>query len=73
MSDINWRQVIIGHWGKILGGVIGLIFALMVVNYGFLISLFIFLCIAIGIVAGWRLELSKDLGRVVTRYLSPRN
>jgi len=58
------------HWGKILGGLLGLIFALLVINYGFWLSIFIFLCIGIGLVIGWRLDVSKNFGRFLNRYFS---
>ncbi len=70
MSEINWWMLINRHWGKILGGLIGLIFALLVVNYGFWLSLFIFLCIAIGLLIGWRLDAGGGVGRFFSRFFS---
>ncbi len=67
MSEMNWWILLSKNWGKIAGGIIGLIFALLVINYGFWLSLFIFLCIGIGLVIGWRLEVSKDIGRFFRR------
>ncbi len=67
MSEMNWWILLSKNWGKILGGIIGLVFALLVINYGFWLSLFIFLCIGIGLVIGWRLEVSKDIGRFFRR------
>ncbi len=70
MSELNWWMIISRHWGKILGGLLGLIFALLVVNYGFWISLFIFLCIAIGLLVGWRLDAGASVGRFFERFFS---
>jgi len=67
LSEMNWWILLSKNWGKILGGIIGLIFALLVINYGFWLSLFIFLCIGIGLVIGWRLEVRKDIGRFFRR------
>jgi len=67
LSEMNWWILLSKNWGKILGGIIGLVFALLVINYGFWLSLFIFLCIGIGLVIGWRLEVSKDIGRFFRR------
>jgi len=67
LSEMNWWILLSKNWGKIAGGIIGLIFALLVINYGFWLSLFIFLCIGIGLVIGWRLEVSKDIGRFFRR------
>ncbi len=72
MSDLNWSVIINRHWGKILGGLVGLIFALLVVNYGFWLSIFIFLCIAIGLLIGWRLDVNNGFGRFLNRYFSSK-
>ncbi|HED24349.1 MAG TPA: DUF2273 domain-containing protein, partial [Firmicutes bacterium] len=69
---MNWWILLSRHWGKILGALLGLIFALLVINYGFWISLFIFLCIAVGLLIGWRLDLKEDVGRFFRRLFSAR-
>jgi uncharacterized membrane protein len=73
LSEYNWWVLINRHWGKILGGLLGLIFALLVVNYGFWLSLFIFLCIAIGLLIGWRLDAGDNVGRFFKRLFSSRD
>lgn len=73
MSDMNWLETAGKHWGKIIGGLLGLIFALLVVNYGFWMSLFIFVCIAIGILVGWRLDIGKDVGIYIRRFFSTKD
>ncbi len=72
MSELNWWLLINKHWGKILGGLLGLIFALLVINYGFWLSIFIFLCIGIGLLIGWRLEASNNIGRFFRRLFSSK-
>lgn len=72
MSELNWWLLINKHWGKILGGLLGLIFALLVINYGFWLSIFIFLCIGIGLLIGWRLEVSNNFGRFFRRLFSSK-
>lgn len=72
MSELNWWLLINKHWGKILGGLLGLIFALLVINYGFWLSIFIFLCIGIGLLIGWRLESSNNIGRFFRRLFSSK-
>jgi uncharacterized membrane protein len=47
-----WRD----HRGKIIGVIIGLIFALFVISYGFLEALFICLCIAVGLYLGKKID-----------------
>lgn len=73
MSELNWWVLINKHWGKILFGLIGLIFALLVVNYGFWITLFIFICIGAGLLIGWRLDAGKDVGRFFRRLFSAKD
>ncbi len=73
MPETNWWIFLSKHWGKILGALLGLIFALLVINYGFWISLFIFLCIALGLLIGWRLDLAEDVGRFFRRLFSTKN
>ena len=63
MSDMNWWILLNKHWGKVLGAVIGLDFALLVINLGFWLSVFIFLCVAIGLLIGWKLDTNKNVGR----------
>jgi uncharacterized membrane protein len=72
MSELNWWILISRHWGKILGGLLGLIFALLVVNYGFWISIFIFLCIAAGLLIGWHLDATSNVGRFFRRLFSTK-
>lgn len=70
MSETNWWNFFSEHWRKIVGALIGLIFALLVINYGFWLSLFIFLCIAVGLLIGWRLDVSNNVGRFLNRFFS---
>ncbi len=70
MSEFDWWYFLNRHWGKILGGLLGLIFALLVVKYGFWLSVFIYLCIAIGLVIGWRLDVGKGPGRYLKKLFS---
>ncbi len=73
MQEINWSTFISQHWGKILGGLIGLLFAILVLNYGFLSSVFIFACMGAGLFIGWRLDLGKGLGNLFNNLFSNRN
>ncbi|MGM0651694.1 MAG: DUF2273 domain-containing protein [Bacillota bacterium] len=73
MSEQNWWYVVKEHWGKILGGLLGLIFAILVINIGFWWSVFVFLCVGIGLLIGWRLDVSKNVGRYLDRIFAPRD
>ncbi len=73
MSEQNWWHVVKEHWGKILGGLLGLIFAILVIVIGFWWSVFIYVCVGIGLLIGWRLEVSKNVGLYLNRIFAPRD
>lgn len=73
MSELNWWVMLNRHWGKILGGLLGLVFALLVINVGFWWSVFIYICVAVGLLIGWRLEVSKNVGQYLNRIFSSSN
>ena len=60
------------HWGKVLGGLLGLIFAILVYAMGFWWAVFVFFCVALGIFLGWRLDLSGGLSKLLERFFSPK-
>lgn len=72
MSETNWWTLLSRHWGKVMGGLFGLLFALLVVKFGFWTSIFIFVCIGAGILIGWRLDLDVRFKRWVDRLFPPR-
>ena len=55
MSGKILRQFITEHWGKILGGVIGLLIGLTILLFGFWRSMLLFACITLGVFVGSRL------------------
>ena len=61
------------HWGKIVGGLAGLIVAVMIINYGILKSLIIIAFIALGVVIGWRLDIDENIRRYLERLFSSRD
>jgi len=72
LSEMNWWLIISKHWGKILGGLLGLIFALLVLYYGFWWSLFIYICIGVGLLIGWKLDATNDVGGFFRRLFSTK-
>ena len=73
MSEQNWWHVAKEHWGKILGGLLGLIFAILVISIGFWWSVFVYICVGIGLLIGWRLDVSKNVGLYLDRIFAPRD
>jgi len=67
---MNWWVMISKNWGKILGGLLGLVFALLVLYYGFWWSLFIYFCIGIGLFIGWKLDATGDVSGFFRRLFS---
>ena len=53
MSEFNFRDLLIKHWGKVTGALVGLIFALVVVSFGFWKGIFIIFCVVVGLILGW--------------------
>lgn len=59
------------HLGKIIGGICGLLAALVVIRYGWL-SLVIFAFIALGITLGWRFDIDEGIRQFIERLFSSR-
>ena len=55
--DWEWlRELAQNHRNKVIGGLGGLIFALLVIRFGFLWTVFILICCGIGYWVGKRLD-----------------
>lgn len=61
-----WRQ----HKWAIILAVLGLIFALFVISYGFFRALFIFLCVAAGIFIGVQMDRRLDVRSKVEGFFT---
>ncbi|MGI6587795.1 MAG: DUF2273 domain-containing protein [Peptococcia bacterium] len=70
-----WENILIEllkHRGKIIGLLIGLVFACLVINHGFWRTFFIILCLYIGFIIGKRIDDNESLKSVVERILRDR-
>lgn len=69
----DWLQELVeNHRFKILGGLIGLVFALLILRFGILWTLFILLCAGVGYWVGKRLdEDPESLGTLLDRVIPP--
>lgn len=63
----SWRDLVFPHLGKIIGGLAGFLIAIMIAIIGFWLTLFIFVCIAAGVILGGRLE-KTELFRRLWKY-----
>ncbi|MCL5047076.1 MAG: DUF2273 domain-containing protein [Actinobacteria bacterium] len=72
MWEDVFRDLLENHRGKILGGLIGLVFALMIIRFGFFWSIFIGVCVLVGYLIGKRMDDNKeDLVDVLDKFLPP--
>jgi uncharacterized membrane protein len=62
-----FRQFVAEHWGKIVGGLAGLIVGLVFIIFGFWRSLFIFLCVGLGVYLGMILDRNESLRGLLQR------
>lgn len=66
------RDLIENHRGKLLGALFGLVFALMIIRFGFWWSLFIAAFVFVGYWIGKRMDDHKeDLVDVLDKFLPP--
>ncbi|HZK25858.1 MAG TPA: DUF2273 domain-containing protein [Oscillospiraceae bacterium] len=61
------RQFIVEHWGKILGGALGLIVGLCILLLGFWRSVLLFLCIAVGVYLGRLFDRHEGIQGILQR------
>lgn len=67
------RQLLAEHWGKALGGLIGLLIGLTIIIFGFWRSLLLFVCIALGIYLGKMFDRHEGLQNVLQRFWPDRD
>lgn len=65
----NIVDFIVKHIGEVIGGALGLVFAVLVLTIGFLKTLFLVLCIAIGVFIGGRYFEKKRLIDFLDKHL----
>lgn len=62
------RQFLAEHWGKVIGGLLGLVVGLAIILFGFWRTLFIFFCIALGTYAGKLFDRNERLQGLLNRF-----
>ncbi len=67
------RELWYSHRGKIVGGILGFVVAIVIIAFGFFKALFITLCTIIGCYIGRFMDSKEDLRNVLDRILSPSN
>ncbi|MGL5514243.1 MAG: DUF2273 domain-containing protein [Sporomusa sp.] len=59
------------HRGKLLGMLIGLVFGILVLTFGFFRTLFVVLCAFAGYVVGKRIDQKEDIMEILDKLLPP--
>ncbi|EEG78327.1 DUF2273 domain-containing protein [Dethiobacter alkaliphilus] len=67
MNSKVLRQFLSDHWGKVVGGLIGLIIGLSIILFGFWRSVLLFTCIALGIYLGRMFDRHEGLQNFLQR------
>ncbi len=69
---MNFWVIFSRNWGKIIGGLVGLIVALILLNYGWK-TLLVFAFIALGVFIGWSIDADESMRRFIERLFSSRD
>lgn len=67
------KEIVIQNKGKVMGSVVGLLFSVFYLSYGFIRATFIIICIGIGYFIGKRLDDDKDFIQTIKKLLGPRD
>lgn len=67
MTDDTWQQFLANNLGKILGVGLGLLLGWMIIEYGFLKTLFVIILIALGYFFGKKADDGEDFGSLLRR------
>jgi len=73
MTSQEMRRKVSEHWGKIAGGLLGLTVGLSIIAFGFWRSVFIFLCVGLGVLAGRQFDRSEGLRGILNRLWPDRD
>ncbi len=68
---MNFWVILSKNWGKIIGGLVGLITALLILNYGWG-TLLIYAFVALGAFLGWRFDVDQRIRHIIERFFSSR-
>lgn len=60
---------LLGHKGKVFGTLIGLIVGWIIIKYGVLRGLFVFICVGVGLYVGNYYDKQGDVTDVIDRFL----
>ncbi|QNO16154.1 DUF2273 domain-containing protein [Alkalicella caledoniensis] len=67
------KKMVLHNKGKVAGSLVGLLFSLFYIYFGFIKATFIVLCITIGFFVGKRLDDGNDFIQSIKKLLGPRD
>ncbi|MFZ5639592.1 MAG: DUF2273 domain-containing protein [Bacillota bacterium] len=67
MANVSWQQFLANNLGKVLGVALGLLLGWMIIEYGMLKTLFVFVLVAVGYFFGKKADDGEDLRDFVRR------
>lgn len=59
------------HSGKLLGVLLGFLFGILVITFGFFRTLFVVFCVIAGYVVGKRIDQKEDIMEILDKLLPP--
>ena len=63
MINMLWKN----HKGKVIGVLAGIVFGICVINFGFWRSLFLFVCVAVGLIIGSLLDGDSNIKKIFSK------
>ena len=71
MSKEQILEVLLKHYGKIIGVFLGLLVSILVITLGFIKTIFISLCVYIGYFFGNKVDKKENIWELLDRILPP--
>lgn len=71
MSKEQILEVLLKHYGKIIGIFLGLLVSILVISLGFIKTIFISLCVYIGYFIGNKVDKKENIWELLDRILPP--
>ena len=68
MTNKLW-EILVSHFGKIFGTIIGLLLGWIIIRYGVIRGIFVSLCVILGFYLGDRYDSKGDVSDIVDRFL----
>ena len=72
MNYVLLAEIWQSHSGKISGSVIGMLFGILIIMFGFFHTMFVMLCMISGYIVGKRIDEKADIMDILGKILPPR-